>query len=114
MSELVVALTVALFIAGGIYLLLEFRETHRANRDGPRAPVSGPKSLIGRKVRVHGAFQPSQDESKLLGRVLIDGEDWSAEMDRPLEDTPEIGAQLEVFAVDPSKLKVHVRGVTTQ
>ncbi len=114
MSELVVALTVALFIAGGIYLLLEFRETYRANRDGPRAPVSGPESLIGRKVKVLGVFEPSQDKNKLLGRVLIDGEDWSAEMDGRLDDAPEIGAQLEVFAVEPSKLKVHVRGVTTQ
>ena len=114
MSEFVAALTVAIAIAGGIYLILELRETYRANRDGPRAPVSGPESLIGRKVKVHGTFKPSQDKNKLLGRVLIDGEDWSAELDRPLEDAPEIGAQLEIVAVDPSKLKVHVRGVTTQ
>ncbi len=114
MSELVVVLTVALVIGGGIYLLLELRETYRANRDGPRAPVSGPESLIGRKVKVLGVFEPSQDKNKLLGRVLIDGEDWNAEMAARFEDAPETGAQLEVFTVDPSKLKVHVRGVTTQ
>ncbi len=112
MSELILAITVALVIAGGIYLLLEFREMYRANRDGPRAPVSGPESLIGRKVKVCGAFEPSQVENKLLGWVFIDGEDWNAEMVVRLEDAPKVGAQLEVFAVDPSKLKVSVRGVT--
>ncbi len=109
MSEFFAALAIALVIAGGIYVFLEFREIHRANRDGPRAPVSGPESLIGRKVKVHGVFEQSQDKRKLLGRVLIDGEDWNAELVGRLEDAPEIGVELEILAVDPSKLKVSVK-----
>ena len=108
MSDVFVALAIAVVIAGGIYVFLEFREIHRANRDGPRAPVSGPESLLGRKAKVQSGFEPSQDRSKLLGRVLIDGEDWNAEIDARIEGAPEIGAELEVLAVDSSKLKVSV------
>ena len=108
MSELFAALAIALAIAGGIYVYLEFREIHRANRDGPRAPVSGPESLIGHKVKVLSVFEPSQDSHKLLGRVVIDGEGWNAEMDARVENAPEVGAELVVLAVDASKLKVTV------
>ena len=106
MSELLAAIAIALVVAGGIYVFLEFREIFRANRDGPRAPVSGPESLIGRKVKVYSVFEPSQDKRRLLGRVVIDGEDWSAELDGRPEDAPKIGVELEVLAVDPSKLEL--------
>jgi membrane protein implicated in regulation of membrane protease activity len=45
----------------------------------------------------------------LLGRVLIDGETWNAELDRAVDDAPEVGAELVVVAVDPSKLRVSVK-----
>ncbi len=62
-----------------------------------------------RKVKVLNVFESSQDKRKLLGRVLIDGEDWNVEIDGRIDVAPENGAELEVLTVDPSILKVTVK-----
>jgi membrane protein implicated in regulation of membrane protease activity len=64
---------------------------------------------VGRKVKVLNVLEPSQDKRKLLGRVLIDGEDWNAEIDGRIDVAPENGAELEVLTVDPSILEVTVK-----
>ena len=62
-----------------------------------------------RKVKVLNVFESSQDKRKLLGRVLIDGEDWNVEIDGRIDVASENGAELEVLTVDPSILKVTVK-----
>jgi membrane protein implicated in regulation of membrane protease activity len=109
MAEVFKSLVLGIAIAGGIYVILEFREMIRANREAPRTPVSGPESLVGRKAKVQGSFQLAQDGRKLVGRVLVDGETWSAELERLIDDAPEIGTELEIIAVNSAKLMVSAK-----
>ncbi|MGH8221816.1 MAG: NfeD family protein [Woeseiaceae bacterium] len=109
MSEILTSVIVAILVAVGVYELLEWREIFRASRDMPHKPVSGPEALVGRRAKVNGSFELTKNSRMLLGRVLIDGEMWNAELDRSVDDAPELGAELVVIAIDPSKLKVRVK-----
>ena len=45
--DLIAALLIAFAVAGGVYVIIEFREIWNANRDGPMKPVSGVESAKG-------------------------------------------------------------------
>ena len=104
--DLTTALLVGIMIAGGIYFVLEIRETFKY--DPPSKPMSGLESAIGKKAFVSQAFSQT-GAGVLIGRVEFDGESWRAEFAGNPASAPNVGQSVRVCDVDTGTLTVTVK-----
>ena len=109
MYDLLLAVLIAIAIAGAITGLIELRQLLIAHREGPREPVTGTEALVGLKVRTCQDFAHSRDRSRLEGKVMVNGEIWKAEAKDRLDDPPTIDEEVEIVDVDASRLTIRIR-----
>ena len=105
--DLITALMIAIAVAGGGYVVIEFREIWNANRGGPVRPVSGVESTKDTSAIVSKAFTESR-AGTFVGRVEFDGEDWRAEYVGELSAIPDVGQTVKICEIDSGRLTVKV------
>lgn len=109
MTTIIEMLLWAIVVVSAAYLAVVYFELFGAIRRGPRKPVSGVESLIGRKVVLTRPFEKSQSGRITPGRVRVDGEDWKAQWLSESEELPAPGSELTIVRVEPESLRLWVR-----
>jgi len=96
-----------LAIGGGIYAILEIRETWKFSRDLQPKPVSGLESAVGTSATVSKEFSDAGAGVR-VGRVEFGGENWRAEYIGNQPKAPAVGQSVHISDVDSGRLTVKV------